>query len=343
MCRAVKILFQTVKVLLPLLGLASTLNAQDLRFSQVFGSPLYLNCATAGIHGQNKWTAHYRNQYTGLGSYVSYASSFDAYVPKLHGGIGLQVVHQDQFNKIFQQEGVWFSYAYQTLLSNKIRLHGGLEAGYETFNADFSKLTVLQQIDPLSGQVTGSVFNYESIANLQSKGKMDIGAGILAEYKDGFLGMALKHLDQSGWGWEKKLATPILMSFHGSYRFHPPKSIRGTNWGIAPFFDYNSQLKMKKLSLGVMADISGLNIGLSLRNTVFQADGWNIFVGWNNGNWRINYSFEQVTATKWNAPRIGHELSLAYSWENKKKSVGAMPYANEKGQPSRLRCPNFFK
>ena len=30
-------------------------------------------------------------------------------------------------------------------------------------------------------------------------------------------------------------------------------------------------------------------------------------------------------------------------WENKKKSVGAMPYANEKGQPSRLRCPNFFK
>jgi type IX secretion system PorP/SprF family membrane protein len=343
LCRAAKILFLFVKVGVLLSCLSASVYGQDLRFSQLFGSPLYLNCATAGIHGQNKWTAHYRNQYTGLGSYVSYASSFDAYVPKLHGGLGIQVVHQDQFNRIFQQEGVWLSYAYQTLISNKVRLHGGIEAAYETFNVDFSKLTVLQQIDPLNGQINGSVLDYEQIGNLQSQGKMDIGAGILAEYKDGFLGVSLKHLDQTGWGWEKKLATPMLVSLHGSYRIHPPKSLRSTQWGIAPFFDFVNQGAMKKLSLGVMGDIGAMNIGLSLRNTVFQGDGWNIFLGWNNGNWRINYSFEQTTATKWNAPRIGHELSLAYSWQNKKKSVGAMPYANEKGQPSRLRCPNFFK
>jgi type IX secretion system PorP/SprF family membrane protein len=302
-----------------------------------------LNCATAGIHGQNKWTAHYRNQYTGLGSYVAYATSFDAYVPKLHGGFGIQVLHQDQFNKIFQQEGVWLSYAYQTMISKKIRIHGGLEMGYETFNLDFSRITVLQQIDPLNGQINGSVLDYEQIGNLQSKGKADIGAGVLAEYKDGFLGFGMKHLDQSSWGWEKSFTTPILMSAHGSYRFHPPKSLRNTNWGLAPFFDFTSQAKMKKLALGVMGDISAMNIGISYRNTAFQADGWSIFLGWNYANWRINYSFEQVTATKWNAPRIGHEVSIAYSWENKRKSVGAMPYGNEKGQPSRLRCPNFFK
>ena len=343
MCRAVKILFLIVNVCLVCCASDDGLYAQDLRFSQLFGSPLYLNCATAGIHGQNKWTAHYRNQYTGLGSYVSYASSFDAYVPKLHGGIGLQLVHQDQYNKIFQQEGIWISYAYQTMISKKIRLHGALEVGFETFNLDFSRITVLQQIDPLSGQVNGSVLDYENIGNLQSQGKADVGAGFLAEYKDGFLGFSLKHLDQSGWGWQKKLATPILFGLQGSYRLHPPKSLRNTSWGISPFFDYVSQGKMKKLSVGVMGDIEAVQFGFSLRNTIFQTDGWSFFLGWNAGNWRVNYSFEQVTATKWNAPRIGHELSLAYSWESKRRVVGAMPYANEKGQPSRLRCPNFFK
>jgi type IX secretion system PorP/SprF family membrane protein len=343
LCRALKILFLFVKVGILLGGLSMPALCQDLRFSQLFGSPLYFNSATAGIHGANKWSTHYRNQYTGLGSYVSYASSFDAYIPKLHGGIGLQVMHQDQNNKIYQQEGIWVCYAYQSMISKKIRIHGSLEAGYESFNVDFSRVTVLQQIDPLTGQFNGSVLDYEHIANLQSKNKMDLGAGLLAEYKDGFLGLSLKHLDQSGWGWEKQLKTPLFLSVHSSYRFHPPKSIQQINWGISPYLDFSTQGKMNTVNLGVISDINSFNVGLGLNSSTNNTEGWYLLLGFSLSHWKINYSFEQSLVTKWNAPRIAHELSLSYSWANKRKGVGALPFEYEKGQISRLRCPNFFK
>lgn len=343
MCRALKILFLFVKVAILLTGFSLPALSQDLRFSQLFGSPLCFNSATAGIHGGNKWSTHYRNQYTGLGSYVTYASSFDAYVPKLHGGIGIQLMHQDQSGKIFQQEGIWFCYAYQTMISKKIRLHGSLEAGYESFNVDFSRISVLQQIDPSTGQINGSVLDYENISNLQSRNKIDLGAGLLAEYKDGFLGFSLKHLDQSGWGWEKQFKTPVFFTVHSSYRLHPPKSVKKTNWGISPYVDFCSQGKMNKINLGIISDINSFNVGLGLNTSTSNKDSWYLLLGFNFSNWKINYTFEQSLVTKWNAPRIAHELSLCYSWVNKRKGVGAIPDGYEKGQVSRLRCPNFFK
>ena len=65
----------------------------DPHFSQFYANPLYLNPAMAGANICPRVIFNYRNQWPALSqTFVTYNASFDMYIDKLHGGIGLDFI-----------------------------------------------------------------------------------------------------------------------------------------------------------------------------------------------------------------------------------------------------------
>lgn len=59
-------------------AIVTTLQAQDLQFTQFYANPLYLNPAFAGSVRCPRICMNYRNQWPNLsGTYVSYSASYD--------------------------------------------------------------------------------------------------------------------------------------------------------------------------------------------------------------------------------------------------------------------------
>ena len=70
--------------------------AQDPAFSQFYANPLYLNPAFSGSapKGAPRGNLNYRDQWPGIGrTYVTTAVSYDQYVDKVGGGLGVKFVN----------------------------------------------------------------------------------------------------------------------------------------------------------------------------------------------------------------------------------------------------------
>src|SRR5438105_86560 len=104
------------------------INGQDLEFSQFFNAPLYLNPAFAGVDFGPRFALNYRNEWAGLGNaYISYAASYDQHFDALDGGIGVQVVSDQQANGIYVGNSVTGIYSYQINLSKKFALQAAAQ------------------------------------------------------------------------------------------------------------------------------------------------------------------------------------------------------------------------
>ena len=80
-----------------LLGLSSVYG-QDPHFTQFYANPLYLNPAFAGVKQCPKVNVNYRNQYPSLGVYQTYSASYDQYVDRLNGGVGVLIMQDEAAN-----------------------------------------------------------------------------------------------------------------------------------------------------------------------------------------------------------------------------------------------------
>ncbi len=318
--------------------------AQDLSFSQFYASPLYLNPAFTGIHKANKLCLHYRNQYNPLKSYTSYAVSFDKYIDKLSSGIGIQLVKSDAANSAFQNEAVSLSYAYANSFTKKLAFQGALQVGYQYEQLDADKLIVYNQINPTNGQVLGPITAYENITTSTKKGFADINAGFLVYNQNFYSGIAVKHLTQPAVGYVQASVLPVLINVHAGYQFHNPSKLIEKSWYFTPTLLLAIQGNYKELNLGFYSGLKNIFWGISYRNTLSNADAMIFLMGIGVNNWRIGYSFDYNIATKYNVPRITHELALSYVFSKTKNGVSATEeWGNSKSSHRRMKCPKFFK
>ena len=112
---------------------------QDPAFSHFYANGLHLNPAMAGIEGPTRIFIGYRNQWPNSGaSYITYQASYDQYVDKLHGGIGVRVMNDRQGGGAFNAYNLDAMYSFQFQASRKLHLAGGLQAtmGQRSFDPD---------------------------------------------------------------------------------------------------------------------------------------------------------------------------------------------------------------
>jgi len=169
-----------------LLSLSFGLNAQDIHFSQIQESPLWLNPANAGFfNGYMRAVANYRNQWASMGNaFQTMGVSLDGNVlkaakKKAYLGLGLFV-----FNDRAGVAKIGTTQAQVHInaivkASRKSRIAGGIYLGVNQNSATYASLTYANQYNGKEIDktiATGEIVNYTSFVT------SDVGAGINYEY-----------------------------------------------------------------------------------------------------------------------------------------------------------------
>ena len=99
--------------------------SQDPVLSHFYANSIQMNPSLAGIEGPAKVYIGYRNQWpNSISSFITYQASYDQYIEKLHGGIGVKVLNDKQGDGIFNLYNLDVMYSYQFMASRKLYLSG---------------------------------------------------------------------------------------------------------------------------------------------------------------------------------------------------------------------------
>lgn len=296
------------------------LYAQDPVFSHFYANGLQLNPALAGTEGPGRIYIGYRNQWPNSGaSYITYQASYDQYVEKLHGGIGVRILNDKQGGGTFNAYNVDVAYAYQFRASRRWSFSGAIQAGVGQRSFDPSTLVFGDMIDPVTGGSSGivseEIIGYNEIYP-------DFAAGITAFRGNFYGGAAVHHLlrpvvtdsnDPTGTIFRKYTAhlgvmIPVfdksrgveIMKLSPNLVFVQQQNVHQINYGM--------DLLYREFLVGLW---TRHDIGFSYGNLVFTA-------GYGAGNLRFRYSYDvKLSSPTIRLPNMGaHEFSLVIMLEN---------------------------
>lgn len=320
--------------LLIFMALSKSGLAQDPVFSHFYSNGVHLNPAWAGVEGSARIYLGYRNQWPNSGSsYQTYQASYDQYIYKLHGGIGVKLMNDRQGDAAFNTFDLSAIYSYQFRVSRWLQLAGAIQAGFGQQSFDPSGLVFGNMIDPVSGSIGQQLENISPRSEIYP----DFATGVTAFYKGVYAGFAAHHLlrpviteknDPSGYIPRKYTAhfgamIPIM-----------DRSIGRELMKISPNLVFIQQQNIQQINYGIEVIYKGLMGGLWFRHDMVFNYGNIIFsAGYDADRFRFRYSYDaSMSSPTIRLPNMGaHEFSLLIIYENlnKRKKYGA------------IKCPKF--
>ena len=267
--------------------------SQDIHFSQIQESPLWLNPANAGfMNGYLRAIANYRNQWASMGNaYQTMAISVDASTlktkkNKAYLGIGLFV-----FN---DRAGVAKMGTTQAQLhlnaiiktGKKSKLGGAVYVGFNQNSAKYASLTYGNQYD---GKVIDNTLGSGEAVSYASFISTDVGVGVNYEFSSANIDMlrddifslkiggAVHHLNRPVQKFGSGSTYQLPMRFVGNIQARI--DVKGTKISLLPSVIYLRQAKSTEITLGThiryrfknptkltgVKSETGLNIGLYYR------------------------------------------------------------------------------
>ncbi|HKK64176.1 MAG TPA: PorP/SprF family type IX secretion system membrane protein [Bacteroidales bacterium] len=327
--------------ILPVISLFILMNSfyylmgQDPVMANFYAGKLNLNPALAGTEGPATVSLGYRNQWPNSGSsYITYQASYDQYIEKLHGGVGVKVMNDKQGGGVFNYYNVDFIYNYQFRATRKLSLSGGLQAGFGQRSFDGSSLLFRDMFDPVTGNFTKVTQENTDRAPIFFP---DFATGVFATYLNLYGGVSVHHLlrpvitqrsDPNG-------AIPRKYSLHaGALLPVIDKSIGHQIMLISPNFVFVQQADIQQINYGLDAIYNDLLVGLWVRHDMKFNYGNLIFsAGYQAVNWRLRYSYDiRLSSPQVQLPNMGaHEFTLVliYRGSENRKGFGA------------IKCPKF--
>lgn len=306
---------------------AACLHAQDPQFSQYFNAPIYLNPAYTGVTAEHRFTANYRNQWPGLKSgYSTYMASYDYNIDRYNMGVGGYIM-QDVAGKtgLVTTQGA-LNYAYRIRTGEYSKLIGGLSAGFGQKRVDPSKLVFGDQF------ITGAAVS-EDASNIGNKQYVDLGAGVLYDADNFWMGFSTKHLNKPDVGLAGGTQQlPILSDIHGGYRFVFAADSSGKRvlHSLSFLAHYRHERTNDQVDVGLNYNYRILFAGMWYRGLPLKR----FAVGYSNNEClslmlgvqipnqplKITYSFDYTISTLgFNKTTGAHEISLVYEPIQKKK------------------------
>ena len=268
----------------------------DPHFSQFYSHRLYLNPALAGSSICPRLDMGYRNQWPSLqGSYVTYNASFDMYVPKIQGGVGIFVM-SDNAGDLLGTSIIGAMYSYKLNIGNWTSINFALQASYIQTKLKWNDLIFGDMIDPNLGVVNPTS---EIPPSNTSIAYPDFDFGIAFSHKGNLYGgFAVHHLTEPSNSFYNDGSSKLNMKYtvHGGAFIDLTGNYIGDNnygdFAISPNFLYMQQ-----------GDFHQLNVGLYVNKRPFIAGAW------------FRHNFENVDAI---VPMVGIEwkgLKVAYSYD----------------------------
>lgn len=202
-------------VLIALIGIIQTANAQDPRFSQIQASPLQLNPALTGIYkGSYRLSMNYRELYASiLGDtpYRTFAASFDSRVPvsnRDYAGLGFSALRDQAGIGNFSRSMAHLSASFIKQLNGRYRGRGsdqylvaGVQTGFGQYRVSNNRLWFSNQYDLNNYQVDPTQPNGELFESIPTRVFPDVNTGLLwysvfEDRKSLFFGAAANHLNR---------------------------------------------------------------------------------------------------------------------------------------------------
>ncbi len=316
--------------------------AQDPTFSQFYASRSYMNPAFTGVQKGLSLVAAYRNHYLSIpGAYQTTLVAAEVQEPVINGGFGM-VVYRDVAGEAgLTTNAGRINFAYRIPLSDGLGgraasdLSIGLYGGFIQRSIDWSKLTFLDQIDP----VYGFTMPTASVPITQPVAFFDAGGGVAwrtsfkaprsSEDAYATIGAALAHItnqDESLLGFATR--RPLRLTFHGNVEL-PIKWIdgakqRSVHW--SPNIKMEWQQGQWLSTFGAFAHYEGVYMGFFYQNKYPLPEGINtnalIFnFGWkvkmeNHDAFVIGLSYDANTTGLGTASGGSAELTVRYTINN---------------------------
>jgi type IX secretion system PorP/SprF family membrane protein len=310
--------------------------AQDPQFSQFYANPLYLNPAFAGSTKCPRVQMNFRNQWPGVGSYVTNSFSFDQHIDAFNGGVGLLVTNDRAGENTLNTTNISGIYSYELKVNREFTVKAGFQATYLQKKVDWNKLNFGDQIDPRRGFIyqTSEVPIYEGIKTF------DFSAGVLGFTKDFFAGFAVHHLTEPNESLtilepaiRGNSTLPAKFTVHAGMVI-PIGDRRSEEVTISPNAMFMTQGAAQQYMLGMYANKGPMVGGLWYRHTNIRENGDAIalLVGLQHDIFRFGYSYD-ITVSRLNVTNTygAHEFSL-----------GLQFYCKPKRKKVRIiRCPSF--
>ena len=252
------------KYLYILLLITSILSAQDVHFSQIQESPLWLNPANTGFfNGYLRAVANYRNQWASMGNpYQTMSLSVDGSAlktkkNKAYLGLGLFVFNDKAGVANIGTTQVQFHLNAILKTSKKSSMSGGINLGYNQNSANYAALTYGNQFtgkDIDKNIASGENVTYKSFVN------MDVGAGINYEYSSANVdmvrddifsikfGAAVHHINQPTQKFSSGSSYQLPMRFVGNVQARI--DFKDTKISLLPSLIYLRQGTAQEINIG---------------------------------------------------------------------------------------------
>ncbi|MDQ3110437.1 MAG: type IX secretion system membrane protein PorP/SprF [Bacteroidota bacterium] len=306
---------KTLTIIAFALGSTAAFSQQDPQFSQYMYNKLFMNPGYAGMRQALCFTSIYRNQWAGFdGSPKSIVFSADAYLPQIHGGVGVNFVH-DKLG--FETNiGVRANYAFHANVGGGV-LGIGLELGA------FSK-----RLGPGSGEdwlATTNWQNDQSIPPQLKKTIFDLGFGLWYQRQNLWFGISSTHLPAGKLPGQSSAPANAPLSYQiarhyfvtGGYNF-PIGS-----WELRPSFVVKSDATITSFDINLTALFNQrFWFGASYRfqDAIVPMVGFMLPSGKATsderpgGGWKIGFAYDYTTSNLKNYNNGSFEVMLNYCY-----------------------------
>ena len=311
------------------------IQAQDPHFSQFYANPLYLNPALTGSNIGARFLLNYRNQWSALPGYVTYSASYDQYVPKMAGGIGMQVLADFAGDNVWTHYQASLSYAHFLKINNDWSLRSGFKASYVQKSLDYSNLRFNDQFDSKLGYL-GTPSQEPFITSLRNANYADFSAGMMVFSEKIYGGFAVDHLTTPN----ESLLPGGFVQLPARLTLNAGSNIKISNGNsrkeatiFSPNIIYMKQKTFSQLNIGAYVNRGPFTGGVWYRQAGKNADAFILLAGVQQDAFRLGYSYD-ITVSKLRAAATGaHEITLGLLFEQIKRSKGK--------KVERIKCPAF--
>ncbi len=287
--------------------------AQDPAFSQFYANPLYLNPAFAGSVVCPRLIMNYRNQWPSIsGTFVTYNASYDQYISKISGGIGILVNSDRAGEGTISTNSFSGIYSYRLEVSRTFSINAALQATFVDRRLAWEKLTFGDQIDPKYGFVNNTA---ETQPGKLTKNYLDFSSGIIGYSENFYAGVAVSHLTEPEEGFITIHKLPMKFTAHAGAvidlqkRKHKTRSQEDLT--ISPNILYQQQLHFNQLNYGFYVNWSPFVSGVWYRQNFQNSDAIIFLVGIQQSSFKIGYSYDLTVSKLTNITGGAHEISFA--------------------------------
>jgi type IX secretion system PorP/SprF family membrane protein len=297
-----KLFFITVFAILGL-----SVHAQDANFSQNFSNPLSLNPAYAGSLGCSRFVADYSNTFSSIpGNDIIYCASYDQYVDRLHGGLGLIFTSVNEGSGTIIKNDINGTYSFNININDNFRIRPAINIGYGHNKLDWNDLFF----------GNGTTTNTTIPNNKLNVNYFNAGAGVLFAYKNFISGIALDHINQPNIGFLSYSELFAKLTIHSSLEI---KITDNTNLTPGIIFQQQHDYGYSFLP-SLMLNYRYIKFGVAFRlPNEANPDSFIGMLGFVNNRMSIGYSYD-ITISKLSSASSGvNEITAVFKFNCKNK------------------------